>query len=377
MGAGAKLSSLHLMTARAVTCVLIGDTGAGKSKFGNRYLGRDAFTASDSPDPVTLEPQVESVCIDGLTRYVIDTEGHADGNSISSVQIEKLALFLKSWSHGVNGICVMLNGQQDRFSQGVKDTLQWVYNTFATTESLSHICIVNTRCYAGIEEPNRERRRREFGTKVQEFLKTISGRQGVPEIPMFFVDSKDLNGMETKQNMVQFHGWLAGRNALSTKQVEAVALREKIEDEYQHHVFSQYRYDGPKDNQRRYAVYVNRKRQKITPYNGDPVRYSDWQVIGTTEQSAGHRIVRTHSRRHEREKKEVDHHSAHSWSGFSSHDHTHYEIYRKTYTEKWTETTDFDGKVSRSPSWREDETPWRLIDRDRERGWTKGYECEV
>jgi hypothetical protein len=87
--------------------------------------------ANESPDPVTLTPSVQSAVGDGLTRNVIDTEGHADGNSMSSEQIQTLALFLRKWSKGVNGVCVILNGQSDRFSQGIKDTLQWACSTFA------------------------------------------------------------------------------------------------------------------------------------------------------------------------------------------------------------------------------------------------------
>jgi predicted GTPase len=34
---------------------LTGDTGTGKSAFGNAYFGRRVFEESDSPDPVTLE----------------------------------------------------------------------------------------------------------------------------------------------------------------------------------------------------------------------------------------------------------------------------------------------------------------------------------
>jgi hypothetical protein len=115
-----------------VTCVLVGDTGAGKSEFGNRYLGTQLFAASDSPFPVTLAPKAESKVIAGLSHYVIDTEGHADGNSVSSEQIQKLALFLREWQFGVNAVCIVLNGQHDRFSQGIKDTLRWAYNTFVT-----------------------------------------------------------------------------------------------------------------------------------------------------------------------------------------------------------------------------------------------------
>jgi hypothetical protein len=165
------------MSARSqcVTCVLIGDTGVGKSEFGNRYLGQRVFEANDSAFPVTLQPKTQSAIVNGMTRYVIDTEGHADGNSISSEQIQKLSIFLKSWQKGVNGVCVILNGQYDRFSQGIKDTLQWAYNTFGTKDVLSHICIIFTRCYDGISYPNRERKQNEYRQVVQQFLSQVSG----------------------------------------------------------------------------------------------------------------------------------------------------------------------------------------------------------
>jgi hypothetical protein len=157
------IQSLHLILmmstqSKCVTCVLIGDTGVGKSEFWNRYLGNRVFEANDSPFPVTLEPKTQSAVINGMTRHVIDTEGHADGNSISSQQIQKLSLFLKDWRQGVNGVCAILNGQNDRFSQGIKDTLRWAYNTFGTKDVLSHICIIFTRCYDGIPYPNRQRK---------------------------------------------------------------------------------------------------------------------------------------------------------------------------------------------------------------------------
>jgi GTPase SAR1 family protein len=61
-----------------LTCVVIGDTGVGKSEFVNRYLGAQLFKASDSPFPVTLEPQVRSSVVDRVTRQAIDTEGPSD-----------------------------------------------------------------------------------------------------------------------------------------------------------------------------------------------------------------------------------------------------------------------------------------------------------
>jgi predicted GTPase len=95
---------------RKVTVVVIGTTGNQKSSFGNRYCRANVFPAEDSTTPVTRDPQARSSTIDGVVRQVIDTEGHADGNSISSVQIQKLAVFMRDWPDGVNGVAVVLNG---------------------------------------------------------------------------------------------------------------------------------------------------------------------------------------------------------------------------------------------------------------------------
>jgi hypothetical protein len=357
-----------------MTSLLIGDTGVGKSELGNRVLRVKRFQANDSPFPVTLAPKAESTVIDGVTRYVIDTEGHADGNSISSEQIQKLALFLKQWKLGVNAVCIVLNGQNDRFSQGIKDTLRWAYNTFGTPDVLNHICIVFTCCYDGIARPNRQRKETEYRQCVQQFLRDVSGIAAVPLIPIFFVDSLNYQSAETERNLTQFHGWAMSRQPLLTGNVRAVELRDKIETETVTRAFVRYRFSGSPDNQDRYAVYENRERKKITPHNGDPVRYSEWTTTRTWEEHAGHQTINIQSIPHEVEVKEVDHHSGHSMSGFSRRAHTHYSIKRKSWREQQTITTHFDGSVTRTQPAMVGCVSWRTIESDRERGWTHGYE---
>jgi hypothetical protein len=368
-----------MMTAqiKCVTCLVIGDTGAGKSEFANRYLGQSLFEANDGPMAVTAEPISHSTIVDEMTRRVIDTEGHADGNSISSVQIQKLACFCRTWKYGVNGICIVLNGQHDRFSQGIKDTIRWVYNTFGTPEVLNYICLVFTRCFDAVAFPNRQRKRIEYRRCVQQFLTEISSVSSVPEIPIFFVDSLDLKSTETEHNLIQFHGWLVARKPLSTNRIQAVALRDKVEDEFEDKFFVEYEYSGPPEDQYRSAVYEQRKRQKVTPYNSDPPRYSKWEVLRRWKENAGHQTIVTHNRVHETEDKNVNHHSGHSLAGFSSRAHTHYSIVRNIWTEQWTVTTDFDGTVTQTNPVQVGQMATRTIDSGRERGWTDRYRGKV
>jgi hypothetical protein len=239
---------------------------------------------------------------------------------------------------------------------------------------LNHICIVFTCCYDGIARPNRSRKETEYRKCVQDFLREVSGVATIPSIPIFFVDSLDQESVETKENMIQFHGWVVSRQPLPTANVRAVELRDKIEVEERTRVFVGYQYSGPPEDQYRYAIYEDRERQKVTPHNGDPVRYSEWKVNRQWEESAGHQRIVTESIPHEVEVKEVDHHDGHSWSGFSSRAHTHYSIKRKSWAEQRTVTTSFDGTVTRGRPVQVGQVSWRTIASDRERGWSDPYE---
>lgn len=107
---------------RPVTCLLIGDRGDGKSTFGNCYLGNAAFVTKNSCDPVTCQPQHGSAVVDGVTRYVIDTEGFDSGATVSQTQIQRLATFLREWPHGINGIFIVMNGTRCRWSGAADPT---------------------------------------------------------------------------------------------------------------------------------------------------------------------------------------------------------------------------------------------------------------
>jgi hypothetical protein len=224
---------------------------------------------------------------------VIDTEGHADGKAVSAVQIKKLADFMRAWRDGVNGVAIMINGQADRFSQGIQDLVRWAYHTFDTPQVLGHMCLVFTRCYDAVTQPNRERKTTEYREHVRNLLSEVSCVRNIPVIPVFFVDSLDRNSQQTTENMTKFHNWLVNRPALPTSVVKAVSLREKTEEEIHRriHVPGDWSYEGPEENRLRFANFRDDARDKITPFNGDPVRYGEWHTINEWREPAGQQTI--------------------------------------------------------------------------------------
>jgi hypothetical protein len=373
-GLAAVAKSVVNGTEREVCVALTGDTGTGKSSFGNAYLGNCVFEESDSPDPVTLETTAQSAMINGLRRWVIDTQGLADGQNISAEQIQNMALFLKDWRRGVNGIAIVLNGQHDRFSQGIQDVIRFVYNAFGTPDILSHMCIIFTHCYEVMpNRPNRERKRTEYAQRVQAFLSRVSGRQDVPQIPVFFVDSCDLASPETIENLIQFHGWLTSKDPLDTRSFQAVNLHNRLEDETETGVFVGYDIEGDQ----RFERYIDCTRQQIIPYNGDEVRYSAWRTTRAYRIPAGQPTHKTLSRNRVQEVRKVEHHPDHSFFGFSSRDHTHWSIWRREWTEESDVIIDFDGKQIVTP-WRQvgGVREWEVC-KGRDHGYTSGWVNDI
>ena len=142
-----------------VVFMVLGDTGSGKSSFLNRLLeDREckSFKASDNPLPVTDKASSQSKEVNNVMRTAIDTEGLADGQGITASQIQNLAIFLRKWEKGVHGVVIVVNGQNPRFGQTVKDVIKFAYDAFGTEDFLKYVCLVFTKCFAKMpDEPNR------------------------------------------------------------------------------------------------------------------------------------------------------------------------------------------------------------------------------
>ena len=125
----------------------------------------------------------------------------------------------------------------------------------------------------------------------------------------------------------------------------------------------------------RFMEYVDQERTIVTNLRTNQVEsVGPWIDVNSWKEERGRKTTVVLSRKVTQEEKSVSHHGAHSMFGFSSHDHTHYNVYSISYIEESTQTTDYDGAVSQT-GWtmRPGTYSKRLSHDGRERGFTSGY----
>ncbi|KAL2087470.1 hypothetical protein ACEWY4_016298 [Coilia grayii] len=100
-----------------LTVVLLGKTGSGKSAAANAILGREAFCASKSWDPVTKECGMEQGEFDGKTIAVIDTPGVFDDQLC-----KKMMPFLKLQPH----VFLLTISVNEKVTDELKYAVKWI-----------------------------------------------------------------------------------------------------------------------------------------------------------------------------------------------------------------------------------------------------------
>jgi GTPase SAR1 family protein len=287
------------------TILVIGQTGAGKSEFGNAYLKDcDAFEASDSADAVTIETHAKERIIDGAVRCCIDTQGLDDTQGVDAAHIQQMVEFMRSWQKGVNAVAIVINGQAPRLDAGTQRLIKIINNFFNNQEFWNHVCLIFTKSYE-VNPVNRNRVEQEYRKKVQDIVVECNNAEQVvvrPQLPVFIVDSKRFDDfITTKNELAAFHGFACGLPPLSTQYVATPDVKfMKIETETETRVLVNEKKDAvyrrEKYGSRRYGIagprktrdvfdhynvrrqYIDRTRKKYVHFDGR-CTYDDWETI--------------------------------------------------------------------------------------------------
>ena len=406
-----------------------GGISCGKSSFGNLLLNKNLFPINSTETSEFSGIVMKSENIKDLQIKYIDTPGISNDAEKNSQIFEKFQNFFSTFDNPINAIALLSNGNDPSLSQESKYLLKFFYNSFLDSDIFQYFCFILTHCPEETFTPDVcQEKEKLIRDQIVDYCKNelkIS-KDNIPNIPIFFVENTNKDDKNTSisvENLIR----LVEDNSyfIPSKALNKNPYNEQIEIEYKNGVSQGFQ----TIDETVYELLVDKKRIKRIPSDGSPIKYGDWEIIKEYKvpiktisyerenrvslgiQSDGEskyelfvdrrrRIVKnlktdekeigdweiinqyredpiqkkTLTRTRKEEEKVVDHQKKHSKAGFSSKDHTHYEIYNNQWDETCEEITNPDGTVSRTEWTMVEGTYTHTLSRSgRERGFTEGY----
>ena len=174
--------------------ILIGETGSGKSSFGNFALGiEDAFEVSEDPTSCTTET-IRKISRLDQEIGVVDTPGLQDSQGRDKIHYEQMLKIIKEMKD-LHFILLVFNYTSPRFTPSIQYMIKFLCNVFPKNFA-HHVGIVfthydheyQTRINKKKKKDPREDRK-EFIREVMELISQTTNEELFLGQPIFYLDS--------------------------------------------------------------------------------------------------------------------------------------------------------------------------------------------
>ena len=221
--------------------IILGETGVGKSNFGNFLIKDNKFEISPSPNSMTLNVQQG----ESKEIIVLDTPGVNDTSTDENIEEKHLIEITKAFKNekNLNTILILLNYQTPRLSRNLKIMIKLFCSVFKISFFLKHLGIVFTRCYTEDGRPDDEelnQKRIEWDREIRELMKNslINEQLTEDKIQYFFVNlnpKKKVLDQKTEEEMIRCKLWIVSNEYMNTDIIKVEknpGCTEKEEEEF-------------------------------------------------------------------------------------------------------------------------------------------------
>ena len=221
--------------------IILGETGVGKSNFGNFLIKDYKFEISPSLNSMTLNVQQG----ESKEIIVLDTPGVNDTSTDENIEEKHLIEITKAFKNekNLNTILILLNYQTPRLSRNLKIMIKLFCSVFKISFFLKHLGIVFTRCYTEDGRPDDEelnQKRIEWDREIRELMKNslINEQLTEDKIQYFFVNlnpKKKVLDQKTEEEMIRCKLWIVSNEYMNTDIIKVEknpGCTEKEEEEF-------------------------------------------------------------------------------------------------------------------------------------------------
>ena len=256
-------------------CILIGETGSGKSSFGNFAIGSEnAFLVSDDPRSCTtatirkisqLDPEIG----------IIDTPGLQDSQGRDKIHYEQMLKIIKETKH-LHFILIVFNFTCPRLTTSIQFMIKFLCNVFPKNFA-HHVGIVFTHYDHEYQikiskKKNKDPRqdRKEFIKGIMELISQTTNEELFLGPPVYYLDSY----IEDDNSKVELNRLIAFAKSLNPiEDIRECNLKyKKEEDEFKTNTYEIV--EGNYINT--YTEQLTRK--KYTDYN-NKVTHGEWKTV--------------------------------------------------------------------------------------------------